>query len=189
MANNVRKLRVARLLTPSQLAMRMRADASDVERLESPGYELAPEWIEAVAKALGVPAEIVVAPDIDIGAIRASAPEAIPGPPVCPIATRYAILALVAKFAGVKFAAGLDDDSLARAAQNFFNFVEGEPGKDVADDFNRQKLALQIAVLTILQARGFRPRGNFEAEFHPALDAALDMMRRFADAGSGQADG
>jgi len=179
MANNVRKLRVAFLLTPSQLARRMRADASDVERLETPDYVLTPEWIEAVAKALGVPADALTDPDIDVDAIRALSPHAPASPPVCPVATRFVILAIIAKFAGVKFANTLDDDSDARAVQNFFAFIEGDDDQR-STDINRQKLALQIAVLTILQARGFRPGVKFEHDFQEALLAGLEMMRRFA---------
>ncbi|MGE0183946.1 MAG: helix-turn-helix domain-containing protein [Parvularculaceae bacterium] len=180
MANNVRRLRVAFLLTPSDFARRLRADPIDVERMEAAGYRLTPEWIEAVARALGVSPETVTDPNLNLNALTGKTPPAQQAPPVCPVATRYAILALTAKFAGLKFARDIDDDSLARAVLNFFAFVESadEPGR--ANDLTRQKRALQIAVLTILQARGFVPGPTFETELQDALPGAMEMMRRFA---------
>lgn len=183
MANNVRKLRVALLLTPSQLAWRMRADATDVERIEAPGYELTPDWIAAVARTLGVPAAAVTDPEIDIEAIKSAAAVRSEAPPVCPVATRYALLATVAKFAGVKFANSIDDDSIARAVQIFFEFVENNEEAASAEDPTRQTLGLRIAVLAILQARGFDPGRRFEAELQHALEGSMAMMNRFAKIG------
>jgi hypothetical protein len=183
MANNVRKLRVALLLTPSQLAWRMRADATDVERIEAPGYALTPDWIAAVARALGVPAAAVTDPEIDIEAIKAGAKIRTEAPPVCPVATRYALLATIAKFTGVKFANAIDDDSIARAVQMFFEFVENNQEAASAEDLTRQTLGLRIAVLAILQARGFDPGPRFESELQQALEGSMAMMNRFAKIG------
>ena len=178
MANNLRKLRVAFLLTPSELARRMRADAVDIERLERQNAELAPEWVHSIARALGVPEDAVTDPGLDVAGLAANGPPDAPPPPVCPIATRYAILACVAKFAGVGFAAAIDEDSLARAVQSFFAFIEDD--SQSTDDINRQTLALQIAVLAILQARGFEPNERFAEDLRQALAGSIAMMRRFA---------
>lgn len=181
MPNNVRKLRVAFLLTPSELARLMRADASDVERIEAPDFVLTGEWIAAVAHALGVPAAAVTAPDIDANALRRAATAAAPSAAAfCPVGARYALLAIVAKFGGVKFAGGIDEDDLARAVQNMVAFIEDDPQIPGNDGLSRLTLALRIAVLAILQSRGFVPGPGFEAHLEEALQAATRLISGFA---------
>lgn len=183
MGNNVRRLRVAFLLTPKELAARIGADASDVERIEADGFILGAEWIDAIAGALGVPGSAVTDPAADIEGLRAaSASEPAPVQRICPIGARYAILALVAKLGGGKLANRLDEDDVARAVRNLIAFTD-EGAADGPPSVSRQTLALRITVLAILQAQGFSPQPRFEADLEEALPAAAQMMSRFSRIG------
>ncbi len=185
--NNVRRLRVAFLLTPRQLAARMGAETSDVERIEAEGFELSEEWIIAVARALGVPESAVTSPKLDVEELRLCATDVPMPTALCPTAARHALLALVAKFGGPKMARALDEDDIARAVQNFRRFVETGEG-DVAS-LSRLKQALQITVLACLQSRDFAPGPNFQADLEEALSGAAEMVRRFSRIGPGPAEG
>lgn len=180
MANNVRRLRVAFLLTPSQLARRIRAEPEDVHRIESPGYELGEEWIRAVASGLGVPAKAVTDPLIDVDFVKANAAPPKASLDICPIATKHAIIAVISKMAGSRAAAQIDDDDLARAIQNYFAFVDNEPDAMEERLLTRQTLALRIAVLAILQSLEFQPDPRFESKLDIALAGASDLIRQFS---------
>lgn len=181
MANNVRRLRVAFLLTPKQLAARIGADASDVERMEAEDFELSEEWIKAVADALGVPRNAVTDPAVDIDAVRIAASDNKSlRHDLCPIGARFAILAIVAKLGGLKLAKRLDEDDLARAVRNFIGFVEADGGADEDERLTRQKLALRIAVLAILQSRAVVPGPRFEDDLEEALAGGTAMIRSFS---------
>ena len=180
MANNVRKLRVAFLLTPSQLAQRIRAEPEDVHRIEAPGYDLSEEWVRAVALALGVPESALTDPHVDIDGVKANAAPPKASMKICPIATRYAMIAVISKLAGSIFAAKIESDDLARAMQNFFAFIDDQPEISEERALIRQKLALQIAVLAILQSRGFQPDDRFEARLEKAIAGAADLIRQFS---------
>lgn len=182
MGNNIKELRLAFLLTPQEMAARMGADVSTLERLESGEHDLSIEWIEAVSMALGVPASAVHDPSTDIRAIVTGA-GSLPArqAKTCPIATRYAILALVAKFGGLKIADSLDENDLARAVQNFVNYVESEAGAEgTADNPNRLSLPLQLIVLTILQSRGVSPAPGLLREMEKAQQAATSLVEAFS---------
>lgn len=182
MGNNIKELRLAFLLTPQEMAARMGADVSTLERLESGEHDLSIEWIEAVSMALGVPASAVHDPSTDIRAIVTGA-GSLPArqAKTCPIATRYAILALVAKFGGLKIADSLDENDLARAVQNFVNYVESETGAEgTADNPNRLSLPLQLIVLTILQSRGVSPAPGLLREMEKAQQAATSLVEAFS---------
>jgi hypothetical protein len=183
MANNLRKLRVAFLLTPKELAARIGADASDIERIEAEGFALSTEWIDAVARGLGVPASALTDPDADIAAVRKAATPARPAPKVCPIAARYALLAIIAKFAGMKFAIRLGGDDVARAVQNIITYVESSEASGDEARLTRQKLALRIAALAILQSRGIEAGPRFQTDLEEALEGASAMIHRFSGIG------
>lgn len=184
MANNIRRLRVAFLLTPKQLAALIGADASDVERIEADDFALGEEWIAAVAGALGVPASAVTDPEIDLDALRKCAPDVKAcRHDLCPTGARFAILAIVAKFGGLKLAKRLDEDDLARAVQNFISFVEADSSQNEEELFTRQKLALRIAVLAILQSRAVAPGPHFEEDLEEALTGGAAMIRSFSRIG------
>lgn len=181
MANNVRRLRVAMLLTPKQLAARMGADPSDVERIEAEGFALSDDWIDAVARALRIPRGVVTASHVDYDEIRSFANAAATTVRLpCPVATRFAILAIIAKFAGVKFANRLGEDDVARAVQGAIAFVGEDRDFDREDDFSRLTLALRIAALAILQSRDFVPGPRFEDALEEVLQGSAEMIRRYS---------
>ena len=181
MANNVRKLRVAFLLTPSQLARRIRAEPEDVHRIEAPGYQLGEEWIRAVANGLGVPEGAITEPFIDIDFVKATAAPPKASMNICPIATKHAIVAVISKLAGSRIAAQIDDDDLARAIQNYFAFLDEEPDRQDERSATRPTLALRIAVLAILQSLGFRPDQQFEPKLEKAIAGATELIRQFSE--------
>ena len=184
MGNNLKELRLAFLLTPRELAERIGADTQQIARLEAEGRELSEEWIEAVARALGVPKSAVIDPSADIGAIVAR----VGRPPMtliktCPIGARFAIQAMVAKLGGLKMALSLDEDSLATAVQNLIAYVEtGEVDETPEESLNRLSLALRIIVLTILQSRGIAPDPQFPDEMERALAGATSLLQSFSRA-------
>lgn len=191
MGNNLRELRLAFLLTPKELAERMGADQQQVERLEADGQPLTEEWVEAVSRALGVPASAVVDPSADIRAIVARSAKG-PERPVrtCPIAARFAIQAMVAKLGSVKIALSLTEDELARTVQNLVNYVEGgEPDDTPEQRLNRLKLPLQIIALTILQSRGVDPGPRFADSMEKALQGAIALMEAFSGIGHDDGEG
>lgn len=183
MANNVKELRLAFLLTPKELAARMGADVRQVERLESGDQPLTEEWVEAVSRALGVPASAIVDPSADIRAIVAgSARTPVRPARTCPVGARFAIQAMVAKLGGVKMALALNEDDLARAVQNLVNYVETTEGDDSEEErANRLSLSLQIIVLTILQSRGVAPDPEFLDAMAKAQTGAMSMLQAFSD--------
>lgn len=178
--NNIRKLRLAFLLTPAELARLMRAEPSDVERIEAQTRPLAEEWIRSVSRALGILPEFITAPDISTSAVRAMSTGFAEPPNACPIAARYAISAILAKFGGAEFAARIDPDDLARLIQNFYDFVENDRSGNEKSELNRRRLALQITVLTFLQSRDFEPGQTFQTDLAEATAGALALMDRFS---------
>jgi hypothetical protein len=181
MGNNIRRLRVAFLLTPTELANRMGADAFDIERIENENFTLGEEWVAAVSAALGVAPEAITDPLIDVDAVREAA-RATTGPVrrLCPIGARFAILALVAKFGGLKFAKRLDEDDLARAVQNVERFVSETEENNAEVRLSRLTLALRIAVLAILQSREAAPRIPQQGDLDDALQGASLLLDRFS---------
>lgn len=182
-ANNIRKLRLAFLLTPSELARLMRAEPSDIERIEAQSQPLAEEWIRSVSGALGIPAEFITAPNINTNAVKLLSKGFAEPPNACPIAARYAISAILAKFGGAEFAAKIDPDDLARLIQNFYDFVENDRAANETSELNRRRLALQITVLTFLQSRDFEPGPTFQKDLEDATAGALALMDRFSKIG------
>jgi hypothetical protein len=178
--NNIRKLRLAFLLTPSELARLMRAEPSDIERIETQKHPLAEEWIRSVSRALGVPAEGITAPNISTSAVKQMSKGFAVSPNACPIGARYAISAILAKFGGAEFAAKIDPDDLARLIQNFYDFVENDRSGNEKSELNRRRLALQITVLTFLQSRDFEPGPTFQTDLEQATAGALALMDRFS---------
>lgn len=183
MGNNLRDLRLAFLLTPRELAERMGTDVQQIARLEAEGRELSEEWVEAVARALGVPKSAVVDPAADIKAIVTRVGR-VPAKPVrtCPIAARFAIQAMVAKLGGLKMALSLDEEALATAVQNLISYVENEEAGETPEKrLNRQSLSLRIIVLTILQSRAFAPDPRLPAAMEKALAGATSLLEAFSD--------
>jgi transcriptional regulator with XRE-family HTH domain len=184
MGNNLRDLRLAFLLTPRELAERMGTDVQQIARLEAEGRELSEEWVEAVARALGVPKSAVVDPAADIRAIVMRAGRAS-GRPVktCPIGARFAIQAMVAKLGGLKMALGLDEDALATAVQNLISYVEAEDADGTEEArLNRLSLSLRIIVLTILQSRALAPDPQFPDAMERALAGATSLLEAYSGA-------
>lgn len=186
MGNNLKELRLAFLLTPSELAARIGTDALQIERLEAEDRDLSEEWVEAISRTLGVPPSSVVDPSADIRAIVARADKSA-GKSVetCPIGARFAILAMVAKLGGLKMALSLDEDALATAVQNLISYVEAGEGDDAPEKrFNRLSLSLQIIVLTILQSRGVLPGPQFQQSMDQALAGATSLLLAFSRNGT-----
>ena len=183
MGNNVKELRLAFLLTPTELAARMGADAGAVERLESGAQALTEEWVEAVARALGVSQAVVTDPEADIPRIVAGKGE-LPArkPRTCPIGARYAILAMIAKFGGLKMAQSLDEDEIARAVQNLVNYVEdGDEKLTDKQLLTRLSLSLQIICAAALHARGVVPDPGFSKSMETAQTGATSLVRSFSE--------
>ncbi len=155
MANNIKELRLAFLLTPKELAARMGTYPQQVRRLEDAGRKLSDEWIEAVAEALGVPKAAVTDPSADIPAIVAAARPHAPHFRTCPIASRFAIQAMAARLGGLKMALALSEDDLATAVRNLVAYVDAGPEDEPeAARATRLSEALQLVVLAILQSHG-----------------------------------
>ncbi len=176
MANNIKALRIAFLLSPREFARLIGIYPDYVARLESGERALSEIWIDTVTKALGVPPEMVTDPSvkIDAAALRARRPDG-PPPVLCPIAARYGVLALVAKMGGLRRAEALDEDRIADAVQNLVAYVDNRspnlPGDQSADlRANRLLKGLQITALTILQ--------SYEAELHPNFHRELEIAAR-----------
>lgn len=189
MGNNVKALRLAFLLTPKELAERMGADVRQVERLEANEGALSEEWVEAVSRALGVPASAVVDPFADIAAIAAKAGRRVPPRlETCPIGARFAIQALVAKLGGLDMALSLSEDELGRTVQNLISYLESDEEDSEEERFNRLSRALQIVSLTVLQSRGFVPGAGFQEKMSKALPGAMSLLKAFSGIGPARAD-
>jgi transcriptional regulator with XRE-family HTH domain len=189
MGNNVRALRLAFLLTPKELAERMGADVRQIKRLEASEGDLSEEWVEAVSRALGVPASAVIDPFADIAGIAArAARRAPPQLHTCPIGARFAIQALVAKLGGLDMALSLSEDELGRTVQNLISYLESDDGDSAEERFNRLSRALQIVSLTVLQSRGFVPGADFQEKMSKALLGAMSLLRAFSEIGPAGAD-
>ncbi|MEZ5895962.1 MAG: helix-turn-helix transcriptional regulator [Parvularculaceae bacterium] len=187
MANNIRRLRLAFLLTPRDLAARLGTDETDIFRIESPTYHLDDQWIAAAARAFCVDEHVITDEEIDLDAIVSASFLTEPAMTVvfCPVAVRYGLLTLTAKIAGMRVARSLDDDELARAAQQMAAFVESEnpAANDNDARINRLKLALQIAVLAILQARGVRVESHFQQVLDEGVPAVAQLIEGFSRIG------
>lgn len=181
-ANNIQALRLAFRLTPSELAALMRAEADDILRIEQPDYQLTDEWVRSAARALGIDEEEVTREGVDADEVRAGSTGLAAAPAVCPIAVRFAVLALIAKFGGVRLSARVAPDELGRLIQNVYAFVEGETGR-AETQLSRLRPGLQIAVLAFLQSRDFVPGPNFQRNLEQALEGSLQMIDRFSAVG------
>lgn len=186
LANNIKKLRIEFLLSPREFARLIGIYPDYIARLESGARPLSDIWIDAVAKALGVPPEAVTDPDVDIKAVAANARRPPEHPPVlCPIGARYAILALVAKLGGLRRAESLDEDDIADAVQNLVAYVDDQtpdlPGEKKDEiKANRLLRGLQISALTILQYHEAEPPPNFQEEMETALQGAMSLLEAFS---------
>jgi transcriptional regulator with XRE-family HTH domain len=181
MANNLKELRLALLLTPTELASRIGTDAAQIERLERPDRELEEEWVEAVMRGLGVPREAVVDPRTDVRATLAQVEQKAgenAGP--CAIGLRYAIQAAVAKLGGPRVAASLNEDALMTAVQNVILYVDRGDRPREDESFNRLYQALQITVLTILESRGCEQGPQFQKSMPPTLEGATRLVTEFS---------
>ncbi len=181
MANNLRELRLALLLTPRELADRIGTDAAQVERLERPDRELDEEWVEAIVKGLDVPRAAVIEAGADIrGAVERSKKGALAPVHVCPIAARFAIQAMVAKLGGLKMSLSLDEDALMTAVQNVIMYAEGDDDPHPEERLNRLSQALRIASLTILESRGALPGPQFHETMERSLEGASRLIASFS---------
>ena len=182
MANNIKKLRIAFLLTPSQFAKRIGVDVTQLNRLEMSDASPPEEWIEAVSAALGVDPKIVTdaSANIEEAVTKAGAPPK-PQRRFCPIGARFAIQSMVAKLGGLEMALDLSEDDLARAVQNVATFAGDEAiALDGGKRLNRLSQSLQIAVLTILQSRGVDPDDHFQRALTLARDGAIGLLQAFS---------
>lgn len=181
MANNLRELRLALLLTPRELAERIGTDAAQVERLEKPDRTLDEEWIDAIVKGLDVPRAALLDPGADIrAAVERSKKGALAPVQVCPIAARFAIQAMVAKLGGLKVSLALDEDALMTAVQNIIMYAEGDDDPHPEERLNRLSQALRIASLTILQSRGVVPGPQFVETMEKSLEGASRLIAAFS---------
>lgn len=191
MANNIKELRLAFLLTPKQLADRLGIEVSLLKHLEKSPSPLADEWIEAMALAFGVPNSAISEPGTDIDAVTAAAKtEATPKYQICRIGARFAIQSMVAKLGGLNIALNLSEDALAKAVQNLLAYAEEESGEecDPERQLNRLSQSLQIAVLTILQSRGVEPDPDFRQSMSIARDGALSLLQSFSQVDLARSD-
>ena len=177
-ANNIKELRLSFLLTPGDFACRLGIYPEYIVRLESGVRPLSDLWTDAVARALGIPREMVTDPGAAAGFRGGKLPDAV-APVLCPLGARYAILALIAKLAGLKTATSLDEDDLADAVQSLVSYV----GRDAANEgaANRLSQGLQITVLTILQSRSPDLPEEFQENLGAALPGALKLLEVFSD--------
>lgn len=182
MANNIRELRVAFLLTPRQLAGLLGVGVEQYRRIEGSDETLSPEWIDAVARVLDVPASAVTDPSTDIKTVVASArPLAARQNIICRVGARFAIQAMVAKLGGMTMALDLSEDDLATAVHKLVAYVEaGDNSDNEKRQLNRLSQSLQIAVLTILQSRGVDPGPRFPQTMAIAREGALALLQSFA---------
>jgi transcriptional regulator with XRE-family HTH domain len=182
MANNMKELRLAFLLTPNEFAERLGVDRELLFRLEAIDDGLPEEWAEAVSRVLGVPTSIVTDQDADIEQAALSA-RFVPERKIntCRIAARFAIQAMVAKLGGMKVALSLDENDLETAVQNLINYAEDISDEDDAEQrANRLSQSLQIAVLTILQSRGVDPAPDLPQAMEIARRGALGLLQSFS---------
>ncbi|MEM8935741.1 MAG: helix-turn-helix transcriptional regulator [Pseudomonadota bacterium] len=183
MANNIKDLRLAFLLTPSQFASRLGVSLEQYRRLEGQSEPLAEIWIDAVAKALGVPTRAITDPAADITTLAAAKTGQLPQRErICPIGARFAIQALVAKLGGLDLAVSLLEEDLSAAVANLIAYTEdvGEDGDD-EERLNRLSQALQITALTILQSHGVDPGPDLPRTMRIAHVGALSLLRSFSE--------
>lgn len=186
LTNNIKELRIEFLLSPREFARLIGIYPDYIARLESGNRPLSDVWIDAIAKALGVPPEAVTDPGADIKSIAANAIRPPERPPVlCPIAARYAILSLVAKLGGLSRAEMLDEDGIADAVQNLVAYVDDQtpnlPG-DQKDEIRANRLlrGLQISALTILQYHEAELPPSSQDDMEIALQGAVSLLEAFS---------
>ncbi|MEZ5893828.1 MAG: helix-turn-helix transcriptional regulator [Parvularculaceae bacterium] len=186
MANNIKKLRLAFLLSPREFSRLIGIYPDYLPRLESGQRALTDGWIEAVSAALNIAPETVLDPDANIAAIaaRAERPNVL-SPAMCPIGVRFAILALVAKIGGIAVASKVNEDNLADAVCNLIAFVGGgerrlQAGKLPPEMFNRLLKGLQITALSILQSCADDPPPDFQDRLDTALPGAAALIEAFS---------
>lgn len=181
MQNNIKKLRLAFLLTPKEFAERLGADARHIEYLERTDEALSEEWVQTIARALGVPFSAVTDPSADIAALSAHAQSrARPRQMVCPIGARFAIQALVAKLGGLDMALTLSEDEIIRTVENVISYMESDDVTSESERFNRLSRALQIVSLTVLQSREVDPGPDFQEKMTTALQGAASLLHVFS---------
>lgn len=157
-----------------------------IARLESGERRISDLWADAISRALGVPPEAVTDPKADVKAIAESAVRPPDRAPVlCPIAARFAIMALVAKLGGLRRAELLDEDNIADAVQNLVTYVDDRaPDIDgAAKDkvrANRLLRGLQISALAILQYHEAELPPNFQEDMETALQGAVSLLEAFS---------
>ncbi|WDI32970.1 helix-turn-helix transcriptional regulator [Hyphococcus flavus] len=186
MANNLKELRIALLLSPRELARLIGIYPEYISRLESQDRPIGELWAEAITKALGVPAYALTDSEVDIAAIAARAKPRVERPPVlCPIAARYAIMALVAKMGGLWRAEAIEEDDIADAVQNLVAYVDDEtpnlPGEKAGEvRASRLLRGLQISALTILQYHEADLTPDFQNQLEIAVLGAVQLLEAFS---------
>jgi transcriptional regulator with XRE-family HTH domain len=185
MANNIRDLRVAFLLTPRALAERMGTYPQQVYRLEATDATPSIDWVEAVAEALGVPQSAVTDPRADVKAIAdATKLKVRPAKRTCPIGARFAVQAMVARLGGLKIALSLSEDDLAVAVRNLVTYVDVEEEEDNEEKrATRLSQSLQIVVLAILQSHGISLDPRFVQAVAKADQGASSLIQAFSEIG------
>ncbi|MBY0422213.1 MAG: helix-turn-helix domain-containing protein [Parvularculaceae bacterium] len=184
MANNIRDLRVAFLLTPRQLAERMGTYPQQVYRLEASSKTPSIEWVEAVARALDVPENAVTDPDFDVNSLALTARAvSVLRRRICPIGARFAIQAIVARLGGMKLALALSEDDLATAVVNLIAYVEAGEDSDEGRRANRLSQSLQIVALAILQGHGIVLDPKYVQALTKLDQGASQLIRSFSEIG------
>lgn len=185
MANNIRELRVAFLLSPRELAERIGTYPQQVYRLEASLNTPEPEWVEAIAQALGVPEDAVVTPDFDLSRFAAPTPvgaRCVPPPRhTCPVGARFAIQSMIARLAGLKLALSISEHDLATAVRNLIAYVDVDVDSDKY--IIRLSQSLQIVVLAILQGHGIVLDQRFVHAIEKAALGSASLIQSFSEIG------
>ena len=182
MANNLKRLRLAFLITQSELANRLGVNPQSLYEIEASDQTPPIDWVDALAAALRVSPTAITDPSTDIDAVVAETQKKRNRQhPICRVGARFAVQAMVAKLGGLKYALDLDEDSLATAVQSIAAYIEdGGEEIDGEERLNRLSRSLRIAVLTILQSRGVDPEPHFQEILAIATDGATALLQSFS---------
>ena len=186
MANNIKQLRIGFLFTPREFSRLIGIYPEYLARLESGERALTDGWIDAISGALGIEPEAILDPDADIREIVTSTLRpTVTSAAICPIAARYAILALTAKTGGLIVAERIGEDDLADAVCNLISFVaDGErratTGKLDKAALSRLSKGLQITVLAILQSCCDDPPPDIQERLTASLPGAAALIEAFS---------
>ena len=182
MANNIKKLRLGFLFTPREFSRLIGVYPEYLPRLEAGERPLTDAWIDAVSGALGIDPEAVLDPDADIPAIVSSVPRPeVSSAAICPLAARYAILAIAAKTCGLRIAERIVEDDLADAVCSLITFVDSsQRGKLDERAVSRLSKGLQITALAILQSCFDDPPPDFQERLDAALPGAVSLIETFS---------